>query len=291
MRKESWLKSLAGLAVCVFGTFIAVSCTSDAFFGLEEDYEGVNYSTLKEIAQSKEYVEFQKQSLLSAELMKNIDTTQVIIAGDFEGKPIYAVGGVVSIASYIEAWENLKELYPEYENTTDEEKNQIFNLALMNNKELRQIAKRCVPLVEKRTKGLNEGSYAVQYALSGGAELRSDANGGEWSVGSVTWYTRDDFSTVLSMALSGSESSGKEMGGYFCSDGSSILNDDPSATSEQMNFVYFSGAGMCTPIMDFHIHPNNNLNPSEADLNAWSSFPWSFHYIYGPSGDIQAYEL
>lgn len=62
-RKKFSSIHLMTLSMALF--IFEVSCTRDQFFGIEENTEGLNYSVMNTIAQSKEYIEFQKQSFFS----------------------------------------------------------------------------------------------------------------------------------------------------------------------------------------------------------------------------------
>ena len=292
--KKSKLKSLAKMVVCIMSVCVAASCTSDQFFGIEEETDGTSYSTLNKIAQSKEFIEFQKQSFLSTEEMCNIDTTQKVLFDYFKGKPVYLIGDAHTIRPYLDARQKLVEAYPEYENTTIDEKNQIFNLAIMNNKSLRELAERCIPkALINRTKSINYESYAVIYTRShpGKFEKLSEADGGTWAVlPDYTWYTRDDYMTAVNMAISESENTGLERGGLVFYDYSGIMQVKPNLVPGEIDLWYYPDiTNQYAPQADFHTHPSGNLQPSETDYNSWSFVPWGIHMIYNCNGDYWVY--
>ena len=290
------------MAAWFVGAIFATSCTSDHFFGIEEETDCMSYSILNKIAQSKEFMEFQKQSFLSTEELCNVDTTQKVFVKYYNGKSIYAIGGEHTIRPYLEAKHKLVESYPEYEKLTIYEKNQIFNLAIMNNKTLRDLAERCAPKdMINRTKAINYETFAVKYVMSKpyDYEMRDTKYGGEWLVGGTyTWYTRENYLTVVSMAIDGTVETGNEHGGYFFNDNSGILNVDPCATPDSMYFYYYKGVDVdYQPVIDFHVHPDHPTNPeqtlqsSPADESSWSEMPWFLHRIYNKNGVFQTYVM
>ena len=82
MNKLISLKSLAVMAVCVMGAFFVASCSSDEFYGIEEDADAVVFSTLTKIANSAEYLEYQKQAFLAQQAIAGIDTTKMVKVGE-----------------------------------------------------------------------------------------------------------------------------------------------------------------------------------------------------------------
>ena len=293
--RRNRLKKLADMAVCVVVGCFAASCTSNEFYGIQEKAEGLDFPTLSKIAQSKEFIEFQKQTFLSAEEINNIDTTRKVIVDYFNGKPVYCIGNVGSIRLVLDARQKLVELYPEFENTTDDEKDQMLNIAMMNNKSLKKLAERCMPNAVNRTKSINYESHSVKYATSlpGNYELISTSDGGQWQMGGVyTWYTKDNYQTIINDAIIGTESSGNMFGGYIFRDISGTLNVDPSATSSSMSFFYYTGViADYVPAADFQIRPNNNLNASEADFSVWAVMPTRYHFLYDKNGNSEGYEI
>lgn len=79
MVKQLNLKRFACMVIAILFMTVITSCTSDEFFGIEEDYDGVSFSMLEKIAHSKEYLEFQKQSILSAKEICNLDTANRVM--------------------------------------------------------------------------------------------------------------------------------------------------------------------------------------------------------------------
>lgn len=300
MRKQERRSSLLVLVIAVFVLYVSLvtSCTRDEFFQIEKDYEGVDYHMLKKIALSKEYIEFQRQSFLSTKEIFNIDTTQKVVVDYYEGKPVYVIGQEGSIGLLLEAKQRLLESYPEYANTTMYEKNQIINIALINDKSLMQLVEEKMVGTVKRTKSVDYETAAVLYLKRGGELI--DDNKSEWLVvdndgGTYTFYSNPDWNMCISDAISKTESNGKEHGGYAWEyDGSGVTIVDHNATSNEMNFPhwldsYAESSPQLFPILDFHIHPSGNLAASPEDYKAWNNLPWRVHMIFNCSGSYWVY--
>lgn len=285
------------MAVWFMGAIFATSCTSDHFFGIEEETDGMSYSILNKIAQSKEFMEFQKQYFLKTEILDNLDTIKKEIYGQVGDKIFYSIGQSFSLKEVFDARAKLVESYPEYEKTTYDEKNQILNIAIMNNKTLMDLAERSSHSKVNRTKSINQESYAVRYTKTkrGDYEWISSDDGGEWLVGGCyTWYTRDDWMEAVVKAIQKTIDTENECGGYVFYDGSGITHVDPNAQPSEMDFYFYTYADGSPegilPFYDFHVHPIvGNLFPSDSDLVAWSRMPWSLHIIYDKSGNMEPY--
>lgn len=274
------------MTVCVIGVLFVASCTSDEFFGIEADHEGVDYSTLNNIALSKEYVEYQKQLFLSLNAMNSIDTTKKVIVDYYEGRTIYAYEEIVSFRPLFDAYKELIESYPEYEKTNNKEKHQILNLAIYNNRSLRKMSEK-YQFVTSRTKSCSPESMAYLYAQASNAV---QINSCKWSVENVAyWYADDFYPIIVSAALNMSYESGNECGGMVFFDDSGILNEDLNATPESMT-LYYDERIPFQPIYDFHVHPDDDLNCSDEDVLLWALEPWSVHYIVTKSG-CERYEV
>ena len=283
MRKQNRLKSLLGMTICIMGASLVTCCTSDDFFQIEEVYEGTDYSILKKIALSKEYIEFQKQSFLVWDIMHDIDTTKKVLLNSYEGRTIYAYEEIVSIKPFFDAKQKLIDSYPDYEKFNVNDKNRILNLAILNNRSLRILAENNKSSVHL-TKTSNPESMAYRYAqASEGIQINSHT----WRLGSMAyWYTDDFYANIINQAQSKAED-GKEHGGYFFYDCSGILNEDLNAAPDSMTFYWNEDLpNNEQPIQDFHIHPNDVLVPSDYDIRMWCTFPWYEHVIIGRSGGV-----
>lgn len=282
MVKQLNLKRFACMVIAILFMTVITSCTSDEFFGIEEDYKGMSFSTLEKIAYSKEYIEYEKISLSLFNTLQSVDTTNMVSLHYFGGEKIYANKQIISVKSLIEARQELLALFPEYENVNKEEKNQIFNLAIMNNKSLRKMAERH-NVVVRGTKSTSPESKAYLYAQS--VEGAININNHTWRLGRIYWYTDDSFEVIRDMALSRAED-GREHGGYIFGDNSAILNEDLDATQFRMTFYWNESAPHnMQPIMDFHIHPNGVIAPSDSDIIAWDIFDWNIHFIMDREGN------
>lgn len=278
------------MLIAVLGITVTTSCTSDEFFRIEEDYEGVSFSMLEKIALSKEYVEFQKQSFLLCDIVsQSIDTTKIntnknniLEYGTHNTKETNCK--IVSIESFLIAKQRLLDSYPEYGNTNTEERNQIFNLAIMNCRSLRKMAS-SYSICTNCTKSSSPESDAVRYAQSVEGAIRLNTR--TWRIANTAvWITDDSFTEIISMAVSRAED-GKEHGGYIFNDYSGILNEDQNAAPDSMTFYWNKDAPKSMqPWADFHIHPNNSLVPSEYDLKMYLEFTWNNHFIMDREGNI-----
>jgi len=158
------------MLLVVICTTITTSCTSDEFFGIKEDYEGVSYSMLEKIANSKEFIEYQTLSYLDMEKLLSIDTTQMVVIDTIEGKPLYTLKEIGSVRLVLEARQKLVESYPEYEKTTAVDKEQILNIALLNNKSLMLQVNQFTQRMTRRTKSVNYETASVSF-FQGWAEM------------------------------------------------------------------------------------------------------------------------
>lgn len=292
MRKERRHKRIAILGGAIL-VFLVTSCTNEDFWGIEKETSGLDYRTLKKISQSEEFIEFQKQSLISMEVPMLNDTCDMEMIDSINEQHFLVSKTKYSIRPVLDARQKLVEIYPEYEIATNEERNQILNLALIDNMVLRKMVEKYIPNVLNKTKSVNEESDAVRWIRKKNQnELLSDSNdwselitgaNSEWSVGSCIWYAYNNYYNTIYDALVNSEGLAKEVGGYcWESDGSGILIDDPSATLYYMTFGHWDDAPI--PSFDFHVHPNGVLYPSEADATTWKKLPTVFHRIYDCAG-------
>ena len=219
------------MAVCVMGAFFAASCTSDEFFGIEEDADAVVFSTLTKIANSAEYLEYQEQAFLAQQAIASIDTTKKVQVCEIDGKPIYGSESV-SIQGALDARQKLVEAYPEFEKTTAAEKNQILNIAMMNSKSLRSFA---TPSAINMTKGGGYETEASRYAM--------DTYERYPHLMPTTWHVEDSYFTAINWAISENERSGHAAGGFEFYDGSGIYVEDNCATSSFVNLSTYTTYG------------------------------------------------
>lgn len=286
MKHNYCLKVLLASVVGVFGWLLS-SCTSDDFFGIKENYEGIDYSMMKRIALSKEYVEYQKQTILMLNAMQSIDTTKKVMVRCYEGMAVYAYEEIVSMRPFMDAYQVLVESYPEYDKTSIEEKRQISNLAYMNSRTLSNMVER-YGVGAPPTKSCNPESMAYRYAQDSEA---LKINTRAWRIGNLGCYIADDeYGTIVQMALDRSAEDGKEHGGFGFSDNSALLVEDFNATDTSM-IPYWSSYPSFQPIKDFHVHPNGDLNCSWTDIFTWGlTLPWDEHWIVTKNGS-ERYEV
>lgn len=291
-RLQKTVKMTVGLII----TLCVINCTSDDFWGIQEEYDGIEYPILEKIAKSNEFIEYQKQIYLHMEEINNLDTDKTNKEGNVDNKPMSGVS--ISFGNVLDARRQLIMVYPEYEEATDYEKNQILNLALLNDKSLLAMAKKCMPNNQYLTKSLCRGTDAFIYVHSGTPiEYLSSEDGGEWLVlNKYHWYARVSWYDALFLAISSTEESGLERGGYVFRDNSGLMTIDPDATNteyySEMSFVWWdlSEGNEYQPIRDFHIHPStNNVIPSDSDRATWSRMPWNEHWIYDLGGHSEKY--
>lgn len=290
MRKKR-LKSLT--AMVVLGAIFATSCTSDEFYGIEENYEGIGYPMLEKIANSKEYIVFKKQEILCMQDLSKIDTTQMELIDTIGGRPHYVIKKTIRPA--IEARHKLVALYPEYEKTTPEERFYILNIAMKSDRSLNDMVKKNIPNTILSTKSANYESDAVRWIRSASQyELISDSYGctdlvtganSMWLVNGITMYAYDDYLNPWYDAISLSIRYQVEYGGFSWqdSDGSGILVEDSYAIIGNMHVTNLNGEP--SPSYDFHVHPGGSFHPSPADSTAWFKMSWHEHYILNQEGD------
>lgn len=292
MEKINESKCLLVMANSLFFIFLATSCTSDEFFGIEEDYDGLDYSLLEKIAYSKEYIEYQKQSLLYMEELSKKDTTQVEYVDSIGGKAHYVLKQTFSIKSVYEAKCKLSAKYPEYDNSTPAEKDYIFNIAVNSNGRIRTLAKKYFPNAIRSTKSVNYESCAVQYILSarehslingeGGYDLTGPFVNSMWYVNELDYFfAYNNYVDAMCEAVLLANRDSREYSGlaWEFDDGSGILIDSPLATSTRTHIPSWSGP--VTPTFDFHIHPVSGIvkRGSKQDSIAWHAVPWCEHHI------------
>lgn len=291
MSKFIRLKGLAAMAVCVMGAFFAASCTSEEFFGIEEETDAVAFSTLTKIANSAEYLEYLEQSFLARQAIASIDTTKKVQVCEIDGKPIYGSESV-SIQGALDARQKLLEAYPEFEKTTAAEKNQILNIAMMNSKSLRSIA---TPSAINMTKGSLYETEASRYALSNYESniLSGMSTSYYYAMGMSTWYVEDNYLSAVAMAVSESEMSGHLAGGFEFYDGSGIYVEDNRASSSLVHLDTYDRYTTLKPKVAFvAVLPNTTLETvfeSAGGVNTWMkpcvgvAYEGYYNYVYPSS--------
>lgn len=131
-------RTLTGMAVFALGVLATSSCSKDEFFGLEES-EVIDASTKTEIAMSQEYVDFVLACSEMAEYMSQpMDTANAVVKTGLDGKRIYCKDGPqLSAMALVEV---LKNKYPELEKADQIDYDEILEIALSKNKELKRVA-------------------------------------------------------------------------------------------------------------------------------------------------------
>ena len=290
MQKKQKFKGLLVLGAGVMAALFEAGCTSNEFFGIEEDVEGgLDYPTMHEIACSQEFIEFQTQSFLNMKKLLDVDTTQMVLIDTIDGKLLYASKEIGNIRPVLEARRQLVETYPEYERSNAIEKEQIMNIALLNDRSLRKIANKNTPGVLMRTKSGNGESDAVKWISAKSSHEQVGEN--QWLVNGEYWYANTNVYNCINEALWRTECGQVEHGGYgWNSDGSGILIVDPNATIDHMTFwVWYN---VPTPHYDFHVHPSGNLSPSPEDRDTWLNImPTDYHIIFDISGNYEQYNI
>lgn len=302
--KRIRFRVLVSMGVIIMATSFFVCCSSDDFFGIESDSDGMNYSMLKKIAYSKEFIEYQKQIFISMEEFDNIDNTKTMLLSSDDEKPIYDAGINISIHNVLIARQQLIEAYPEYKEATYVEKNQIINLAILNNKALMRMANKYNYPQNMTKSSIPTQIYAFKFIQLVSLEKSvSPIESGEPAYlidGSFNWYLRTWWYDAVLDAIQYSALSGLEIGGLIFRDQSGILTLDSNAE----NTRDYHEMSLCivnietnnnefqqyTPVGDFHIHPSiNNFTPSGADSTAWGIMSWSQHAIFDLEGHGEMY--
>lgn len=294
MRKNR-LRNAARMVASLVTMFLFACCSSEEFFGIvDTETDNNEYGKLYAIACSKEFVEFQTECYLELEEMLDVDTTQMVIIDYYEGKPIYTSQKTGSIRAIIEARQKLAVQYPEFENTTMTERNEILQIALIHNRSLMKLAKKILPKALDKTKSVCYGSNAVCWTEQLSDAQLVNGNSAEWLVQGCSIFAYENSYDAICDALWKTECANKEYGGYGWSDMSAVLIDDPSATRGTMKLGFLNSYNISpAPEYDFHVHPSGNLTPSAADKEAWcsSQIPSDYHYIFSIAGDWQEYCL
>ena len=281
---------------------IATSCTSDAFFGFEENYEGLDYQLLNQIAHSKEFINFQELSILSISEFRSIDTTQMVLFDTINGKQVFVTSEKYSIQPVVEARRKLIESYPEFENATFLEKNQIRQISLMDNSQLRNLAKKVIPnYCKAQTKSYDIETDAYRYMLQTSRHSEG-SHQGEWIIKGVnsstntevvnSWYIDDDYWNSIYDAIDLVYWFGAEQGGLgWFSDGSGIRIEAPEADSSHLPRVWANANAEPRPSFEFHVHPSGNLTPSESDMSVFYNHTGFWHFIFDVDGNYSAFYI
>lgn len=155
------------MAVCILGALAASSCSKDEFFGLE-DSEVLDYSTKYEIAMSQAYADYAIACFeMSKAMNQPIDTTSMEIQGELEGKPIYVKEGPSTSA--LALFEALKEKFPKLANADKIDYDDIFELAMSENKALKGVATTTAPKTKAWISWGSCGSWAQSNGHYGAA--------------------------------------------------------------------------------------------------------------------------
>lgn len=285
---------LIKLTTLVLSVSLVTSCTRDAFFGLEEEYDGFSYSKMYEIANSKEYINYQTEVLLAREEINNIDTTNKVMVGSYEGRIIYSIGSTGSIKPLLEARKQLLDSYPDYNNATFEDMQQMFNVAIMNNRELRNLISKISTCADYMTKGNNGETDAWRWIMSSSIKPdEPEGNTGGYPINYKSthniWYFHEDYWVCICEAIYLAGGEQKEHGGYcWESDGSGVRVFDINRLEDEMHRVFF--AVDPKPTFEFHVHPSGNLSASNKDWSSWSLMSTSvYHRIYDTEGNYKTY--
>lgn len=288
------------MAKSVLLIFLAASCTSDEFFGIEENYEGIEYRMIKKIAHSKEYIEFQKLSIQSMTELCNIDTTKLEFYDTINGKRVLVSPQKYTIRPVLDARRRLIESFPEYKNASIQEKNQIKQIAMMDNGQLREYAYIYMSSSNyKKTKSYNVETDAYRYMIQS-SRHEPGTHEGEWVVTGVNhttntevvnyWYIDEDYWNCIYDAIDLVFWFRKEQGGLgWFSDGSGIRISAPEADSGHLPRVWINAQPW--PSLEFHVHPSGNLTPSEADMGAYYNHNGLWHLIFDVDGNYSAFYI
>jgi len=131
-------RPVAALAVCALGALAVSSCTKDEFFGLEDSVV-IDASTKYEIAMSQEYADYARACFEMVETMNQpVDTTKMEIKGVINDKPVYTKNG--SMSSLTDLLNKLKKAFPELANADKIDFNEITEIALSNNENLKDLS-------------------------------------------------------------------------------------------------------------------------------------------------------
>lgn len=271
MRKN--FKTLAGMAVCILGALAASSCSKDEFFGLE-DSEVLDYSAKYEIATSQAYADYAIACFEMAETMNQpVDTTEMKVCGEINGKPVYAKVG--SCTSALGLLAQLKKIYPELEKADVVDMKEIQSIALSNNAALKDYASYNVSETKTWFNGSNWD--AGRWAQSNGKLGASFGDDGWW-FSCYTW----DWEAICNSVFYASENNG------YPSIGSGLLFNDGSAVSmtsvlECWPSIVNQGSPLAEA--DYIVTPFVLDYVSFCEVASSFGFEYSegnrYHYVYG----------
>ena len=302
MRKEFFL-SLVGLTVCLTGIITVSSCSKDEFFGIE-DVSCIDSQRMHEIAESDLYIDYQKACFSMVDELSKIDSTKrgrVVIT---DGDTLYENVHFISFENVNILFDSLVQTYPELKNADQADLKDIQAIALSQNSVLRKMYPLNGRNYQKRTRGgIDNYGYMNQaiewiHSLPG---IRNRDHGstytdaGPYTIGESIYYLTFEIipcvtvGDAMNLAIIWSNNhEGVEVGGYGWSD-SGVMIYNEQATPEYEGMIYAS-SGNPQPLMDFHIHPNGWLYPSDNDLEWWSGSPEvTIHYIISPNYEFSVW--
>jgi hypothetical protein len=241
-------KTLAGMAVCILGALAASSCSKDEFFGLE-DSEVLDYSAKYEIAMSQAYADYALASYNMTETMlQPVDTTEMEIQGEINGKPLYVMNG--TCVSALDLLENLKKLYPDLQKADNIDFKEIQEIALANNEALKDIAAK----LPRETKTWFSWGNVCSWAESNGHYGASFGDEGWWfSCFTTAWSAVND----AIWATGESYNSDKLGAGLFFGDGTAVS----MIGYGEMPWPSVINQGSPLAEADFYIDRNSNIDP------------------------------
>ena len=210
--------------------------------------------------------------------------------GEIDGKPIFGSESV-SIQGALDAGQKLVEAYPEFDKTTDAEKKQILNIAMMNCESLRSIAPTSAI---NMTKGSGNETQASIFAFSNYERCISAYSiSGGYSMGTSDWYIEENIFWAVARAVSETESSGHLSGGFEFIDGSGIHVLDHRATSYLTRLTTYYHTNNIVPLAAFvSVLPNTTLKEvfeCAGSINSMLSpavgvaYEGYYSYVYPPS--------
>ena len=212
------IRTIAGMAVFAFGVLATSSCSKDEFFGLE-DSQFIDSSTKTEIAMSQEYVDFVLACSEMADYMSQpMDTSNAILKTGPDGKRIYTKDGPqLSAMALLEV---LKEKYPMLEKADQIDFDEIFKIAISENKALKRVASKTSP----KTKA-NANADSFRWALSNNRPTAGTSDEG-WMIYCYPF----EVPAIQNVLFLASEEDNLYLGGLYFGDGSAAaMNTYPES--------------------------------------------------------------
>lgn len=265
------------------------SCSKDYFFKIE-DKSNIDLQTMYDIAESKTYTDYLIASYIFMDRINNLDSTKRGHIEIYGKDTIYENINIISFKEVVELHDRLIEEYPVLKNVDEADLLQIQVIALSNNSTLKVVASN-YKLSTIRTKSSNNDCYSFQWVENNADPYNSDYP-------SLYHYNDDGNSyelipcTTIGLAMnaaciwSRNHEEAKTGGWGWTNSGMMIYDIKSTPSTMRMITVY----GTPRPELDFYVHPDGNLFPTEDDLINWNNHTSGlFHMIVNYNHELSVW--